>query len=69
MPERFNCMLRQRVSRLVRVTLSFAKKLRNPIGAIKSFIFDDNLTKCAAFPEEHYSLRILLWYTVQDRRT
>jgi insertion element IS1 protein InsB len=30
--------LRQRVSRLVRQTLSFSKKLANPIGAIKFFI-------------------------------
>jgi insertion element IS1 protein InsB len=32
--ERFNCTLRQRVSRLVRATLSFSKKLSNHIGAI-----------------------------------
>lgn len=32
--ERFNCTLRQRVSRLVRKTLSFSKKLENYIGAI-----------------------------------
>lgn len=36
--ERFNCTLRQRVSRLVRDALSFSKKLANHIGAIKSFI-------------------------------
>ncbi len=36
--ERFNCTLRQRVSRLVRDALSFSKKLRNHIGAIKYFI-------------------------------
>ena len=48
--ERFHCTLRQRVSRLVRATLSFSKDLANPIGAIKSFIFDDNLTRCAALP-------------------
>lgn len=36
--ERFNCTLRQRVSRLVRATLSFSKKLANHIGAIKYFI-------------------------------
>jgi len=36
--ERFNCTLRQRVSRLVRKTLSFSKKLKNHIGAIKYFI-------------------------------
>jgi insertion element IS1 protein InsB len=48
--ERFNCTLRQRVSRLVRATLSFSKKLANHIGAIKYFICDYNLTKCAALP-------------------
>jgi len=36
--ERFNCTLRQRVSRLVRKSLSFSKSLSNHIGAIKYFI-------------------------------
>jgi insertion element IS1 protein InsB len=36
--ERFNCTLRQQVSRLVRKSLSFSKKLENHIGAIKYFI-------------------------------
>jgi IS1 transposase len=36
--ERFNYTLRQRVSRLVRATLSFSKKLAHHIGAIKYFI-------------------------------
>jgi insertion element IS1 protein InsB len=49
--ERFNCKLRQRLSRLMRATLSFSKKLSNHIGAIKYFICDYNLTKCAALPE------------------
>jgi IS1 family transposase len=40
--ERFNCTLRQRVSRLVRETLSFSKKLENHIGAIWYFIHHDN---------------------------
>ena len=48
--ERFNCTLRQRVSRLVRATLSFSKKLTNHIGAIKYFICDYNLTRRAALP-------------------
>ncbi len=48
--ERFNCTLRQRVSRLVRATLSFSKNLANHIGAIKYFICDYNLTRCAALP-------------------
>jgi len=38
MIERFNCTLRQRVSRLVRCSLSFSKTLKNHIGAIKYFI-------------------------------
>jgi IS1 family transposase len=49
--ERFNCTLRQRVSRLVRSTPSFSKKLTNHIGAIKYFICHSNLTRCAALPE------------------
>jgi insertion element IS1 protein InsB len=36
--ERFNNTLRQRVSRLVRETLSFSKQLAHHIGAIKYFI-------------------------------
>jgi insertion element IS1 protein InsB len=36
--ERFNCTLRQRVSRLVRDALSFSKILSNHIGAIRYFI-------------------------------
>jgi insertion element IS1 protein InsB len=43
--ERFNCTLRQRVSRLVRASLSFSKKLANHIGAIKYFICHYNLDK------------------------
>ena len=41
--ERFNCTLRQRVSRLVRKTLSFSKKLENHIGAIWNFVHHYNL--------------------------
>ena len=48
--ERFNCTLRQRVSRLVWATLSFSKKLANHIGTIKYFICYYNLTRCAALP-------------------
>ena len=40
--ERFNCTLRQRVSRLVRKTLSFSKKLANHIGAIWYFVHHYN---------------------------
>jgi insertion element IS1 protein InsB len=48
--ERFNNTLRQRVSRLVRGTLSFSKKLANHIGAIKYFICHYNLTRTTALP-------------------
>jgi len=41
--ERFNCTLRQRVSRLVRKTLSFSKKEYNHIRAIRYFIWNFNL--------------------------
>jgi insertion element IS1 protein InsB len=40
--ERCNCTLRQRISRLVRKTLSFSKKLENHIGAIWIFIHHYN---------------------------
>jgi insertion element IS1 protein InsB len=48
--ERFNNTLRQRLSRLVRESLSFSKKLANHIGAIKFFICHYNLEKAAALP-------------------
>ena len=48
--EHFNNTLRQRVSRLVRETLSFSKKLANHVGAIKFFICHYNLAKAAALP-------------------
>jgi insertion element IS1 protein InsB len=48
--ERFNNTLRQRVSHLVRDTLSFSKKFANHIGAIKFFICHYNFTKVGAFP-------------------
>jgi len=43
--ERLNNTVRQRVSRLVRKTLSFSKKMRNHIGAIWNFIhyYNDSL--------------------------
>ena len=45
--ERFNNTMRQRVSRLVRKTLSFSKIIRNHIGAIWNFIhcYNDSLKK------------------------
>jgi IS1 family transposase len=48
--ERFNNTLRQRLSRLVRETLSFSKKLAHHIGAIRYFICHYNLTRVAALP-------------------
>jgi insertion element IS1 protein InsB len=48
--EHFNNTLRQRVSRLVRETLSFSKKLAHHIGAIKYFICHYNLTRVIALP-------------------
>jgi insertion element IS1 protein InsB len=48
--ERFNNTLRQRLSRLVRETLSFSKKLTHHIGAIKYFICHYNLMRAAALP-------------------
>jgi hypothetical protein len=46
--ERFNNILRQRVSHLVREALSFSKKPANQIGAIKLFVCHYNLTRAAA---------------------
>jgi insertion element IS1 protein InsB len=48
--ERFNNTLRQRVSRLVRDTPAFSKKLANHMGVIKYFICHYNLTRAAALP-------------------
>lgn len=42
--ERFNNTARQRISRLVRKTLSFSKKLQNHIGAIWYFVHHYNLS-------------------------
>lgn len=45
--ERFNCTMRQRISRLVRKTLSFSKKIENHIGAIWNFVHHYNsLLRC-----------------------
>ena len=51
--ERLNCTLRQRLSRLVRATLSFSKKLSNPIGAIHDFICHSTLTLAAKFASQN----------------
>jgi IS1 family transposase len=40
--ERFNCTLRQRLSRCVRQSLAFSKSLRNHIGLLWNFIHHDN---------------------------
>ena len=40
--ERLNCTMRQRISRLVRKTLSFSKKIENHVGAIWFFIHHYN---------------------------
>jgi insertion element IS1 protein InsB len=40
--ERFNGTLRQRVSRLVRKTLSFSKKIENHLGALWNFVHHYN---------------------------
>lgn len=56
--ERLNNTLRQRISRLVRKTLSFSKKLENHIGAIWMFIHDYNRRvreKLAAREESFFS--------------
>ena len=45
--ERLNCTLRQLISRLVRSTLSFSKKLSNHIGAIHYFLCHYNLARTA----------------------
>jgi len=47
--ERFNGTVRQRVSRLVRKSLSFSKSLTNHIGAIKYFICEYNLRQRALY--------------------
>ena len=51
--ERLHCTLRQRISRLVRATLSFSKKLSNHIGAIHYFICHYNLTLAAKFASQN----------------
>jgi insertion element IS1 protein InsB len=48
--ERFNNTLRQRMSRLVRESLSYSKTLANHIGAIRFFLCHYNLEKAAALP-------------------
>ena len=47
--ERFNCTMRQRVSRLVRKALSFSKCLENHIEAIWNFVHHYNQSLCTKF--------------------
>jgi IS1 family transposase/transposase-like protein len=49
--ERFNLTVRQRVSRLVRKTLSFSKKLENHIGAVWKFIHHYNANMASKIVE------------------
>jgi insertion element IS1 protein InsB len=58
--ERFNNMLRQRVSRLVRGALSFSKKLAHHIGATNMFICHYNLAKAAASSEPYMDITTVL---------
>jgi insertion element IS1 protein InsB len=46
--ERFNNTLRQRVSRLVRQTLAFSKKMEHHIGAMRYCICHYNLRRAPA---------------------
>ena len=55
--ERLNNTLRQRISRLVRKSLSFSKKIENHIGAIGYFIGDYNRHIRAAIEED----KKILW--------
>jgi hypothetical protein len=48
--ERLNCILRQRVSRWVRVMLSFSQKVDNHLGAIKYCLCHYHLEVTAALP-------------------
>lgn len=57
---RFNCTLRQRVSRLVRKSLSFSKKLDNHIAAIWNFVHDYNDKLRHKRPATSYSASISL---------
>jgi IS1 transposase/Pyridine nucleotide-disulphide oxidoreductase, dimerisation domain len=55
--ERFNSTLRQRVSRLVRDTLSCSKNLAHHGGVIEFYICYDNRAKAAVLPVWHYLCR------------
>lgn len=60
--ERLNNTMRQRVSRLVRKTLSFSKKLENHIGAIWTFIHEYNrLVKERLIESAHPAISSVLY--------
>ena len=60
--ERLNNTMRQRVSRLVRKTLSFSKKLENHIGAIWMFIHEYNrLLRERLIESEHPAIFSVLY--------
>ena len=49
--ERVNNTLRQRISRLVRKTLAFSKKVENHSGAIWTFIHHSNATRIRQYSD------------------
>ncbi|MFT5744982.1 MAG: insertion element IS1 protein InsB, partial [Saprospiraceae bacterium] len=51
--EGLNNTIRQRISRLVRKSLSFSKILKNHIGAIKYFFCHYNLEQQAKYESAH----------------
>jgi hypothetical protein len=76
--ERFNCTLRQRVSRLVRKSLSFSKSLDNHMGpfgilfTITTPVWPSNsfITTISGLPENltkfmlfYCQIHIIFWYT------
>src|SRR3989442_3037057 len=64
--ERFNNTLRQRVSRLVRETLSFSKTLAHHIGAIKYFMrSEEHTSELQSRP--HLVCRLLLEKKKKDQ--
>ena len=61
--ERFNCTLRQRVSRLVRKTLFFSKKIENQVGAIwgeEMALFKSHIPLARWYFVHHYNASLHL---------
>ena len=52
--ERLNNTFRQRISRLVRESLSFSKKMENHVGAVWYFIHDYNAQQSKGLSLHHY---------------